>query len=290
MPTAPPPPKKPPPPPPRTGNGSPPPATDTQAAEFRLSGGLVAHATRTVIYGPGGIGKTCLAALAPNAYFLDLEQGSLNLDVQRIMPPGEGWTWDLLRTALHSERLWTGCGTVVLDTGTAAEELCVAHVLDTVKSGSDVAESIESYGYGKGLVYVFEHFIKLLGDLDQHIRAGRNVVIVCHDCTTRALNPSGEDYPRWEPRLQSPPAGKSSIRHRVREWCDHLLFVNYDVAVTKGRDGKSKAQGSGTRTIYPQEMPYLMAKSRTLREPIPFVEGDSALWDLITRKETSNGN
>ena len=289
MPTAPPPPKKPLPPPTRQGNGSPPPAqpSATEDVSFGLSSGLVPHAHRTVIYGPGGIGKSTLASYAPGAIILDLEKGSLDIDVQRITPPDGTWTWDLLRTALHTDKLWEGCQTVVLDTGTAAEELCVANVIGTVKAGNEAADSIEAYGYGKGYVFVFENFIKLLSDLDQHVRAGRNVIVVCHDCITRALNPEGEDYPRWEPRLQSPPAGKSSIRHRLREWCDHLLFLNYDVAVTKSKDGKPKGVGSGTRTIYCSEMPYLMAKSRTLREPIPFIEGDSTLWDLIMQKETT---
>ena len=76
-----------------------------------------------------------------------------------------------------------------------------------------------------------------------------------------------------EPRLQSPASGKASIRLRVREWADHVLFIGYDVTV---KDGKGK--GSGTRTIYPCELPFCMAKSRTLAEPMPFPKYDTTLW------------
>ena len=105
---------------------------------------------------------------------------------------------------------------------------------------------------------MFDTFLPLLADLDRHARAGRNVVLVCHDCTSTVPNPAGEDWLRYEPRLQSPNSGKASIRLRVREWADHVLFVGYDVSV--GKDGKGR--GAGTRTLYSAEVPHCMAKSR----------------------------
>lgn len=251
--------------------------------DFRKSAGKRRVGHRVGIYGPGGVGKSTLASLAPKPRFADLERGTDDLEVQRIDPPGgDRWTWSVLRAAIQTASLWETAQTVVLDNGTAAEELCVEHVTGTVpKEGGGDVTSIESYGYGKGLVYVYEEYLKLLADLDVHVRAGRNVVMILHDCIARVPNPESEDFIRYEPRLQSPPAGKASIRHRVREWCDHLLYVGYDVAVTKGK-GHGKAKGSGTRTIYCQEMPWYMAKSRTLRDPLPFQsETDDTLWRTL---------
>jgi len=143
----------------------------------------------------------------------------------------------------------------------------------------DVAiRRIEDYGFGKGYQHVYDSFLKLLGDLDQHARAGRHVVLICHDCTSNVPNPSGDDWLRYEPRLQTTNSGKASIRLRVKEWADHLLFVGYDVDV---RDGKGR--GSGTRTIYPVERPHCMAKSRTLADPIVYQRNDRALWDQLLR-------
>jgi len=73
---------------------------------------------------------------------------------------------------------------------------------------------LEDYGFGKGCQHVYETFLPLLSDLDQHVRAGRNVALILHDCTATVPNPKGEDYIRWEPRLQSPASGKASIRLR----------------------------------------------------------------------------
>jgi hypothetical protein len=273
-----------PPPPPKPGHIT---APAIAAGEFRKSAGKRRVGHRIGIYGPGGIGKTTLASLAPGARFLDLERGTDDLAVQRIDPPGgDRWTWPILRAAIQTHSLWETSRTLVLDNGTTAEELCVEHVIGTVPTSESAARdatSIESYGYGKGLVYVYEEYLKLLQDLDAHVRAGRNVVMLLHDCIARVPNPESEDFIRYEPRLQSPPAGKASIRHRVREWCDHLLYVGYDVAVKKGKGNVAgKATGSGTRTIYCQEMPWYMAKSRTLRDPLPFQsETDDSLWRTL---------
>ena len=106
------------------------------------------------------------------------------------------------------------------------------------------------------------------------------MILICHDCTATVPNPGGDDWLRFEPRLQSPSSGKSSIRLRVREWADHVLFVGYDLAV---KDGKGDPRTGSTRTIYPVERPHCMAKSRTLCEPLALKKFDATLWtNLLT--------
>lgn len=240
---------------------------------------------RVVLYGPGGIGKTSLAATAPGPVaFFDLDDSLPRLKAQ-LRDSGLGLdlrpvtgisTWAQMRDALHAPG-WDEIKTLVIDSATKAEELGADHTVATVphEKGNRV-QRIEDYGFGKGYVHVYDTFLTLLGDLDQHTRAGRNVILICHDCTSNVPNPDGEDWIRYEPRLQSPASGKSSIRLRVREWADHVLFVGYDVAV-KDRKGK----GSGTRTIYPSELPHCMAKSRTISEPLPLTKYDQTLWQSL---------
>ena len=157
--------------------------------------------------------------------------------------------------------------------------MAVAHTLDTVLQDNKKSSSVEGYGYGKGYGYVFDTFLCVLGDLDRHARAGRNVVLIAHDCTSNVPNPAGEDWLRYEPRLQSPNSGKASIRLRVREWADHVLFIGYDVNV--GKNGKG--QGAGTRTLYRSELPHCMAKSRTGADPIPLGHDGAAVWSEIIK-------
>jgi len=248
-------------------------------------GAIEPQGHRVGLFGPGGIGKTTLAATAPGPVgFIDLDDSlpilrpSLGeLDIRRVSGIAG---WQDIRDALHSDG-WDDVRTIVLDSATKAEELALEWTLRNVRHEKEgvVVRRIEDYGFGKGYQHLYETFLTLLSDLDQHVRASRNVVLICHDCTATVPNPKGEDYIRWEPRLQNPSSGKASIRLRVREWLDHLLYVGYDVECAKHHNGK--AQGHGSRTIYPTEMPWCMAKSRTLADPVELVQFDTTLWNKL---------
>lgn len=262
-----------------------PPAPPVQQRRAVLFAGIDERSTghRVLLYGPGGIGKTTLAVHAPGPVaVLDLDdslprlRGQLGPAAAAVRTVPDIATWMDLRDALQSDG-WEAVRTIVIDTATRAEELCAAHVLATIphEKGHRV-QRLEDYGYGKGTGHLFETYLPLLGVLDRHCRAGRHVILVAHDCTTSVPNPAGEDWIRYEPRLQSPASGKASIRLRTREWADHVLFMGYDVNVKDG-----KGQGAGTRTLYPAELPHCMAKSRTCQTPIP-VAGDPAdLWKTL---------
>lgn len=281
--TAPPPapPKQPPPPPPpaRPSPNGLKSATPTSKRPLSVNSGFAAAIHKTVIYSSGGAGKTSLAAniqqLGIKPLFLDLEQGSKFCNVDRI---DSIESWDELRSVLHDDALCSQYGAIVIDSLTRAEEMALAWTLANVphEKGHFVT-SIEGYGFGKGLTHLYETFLLLLSDLDAQVRAGRHVICTAHDCTTNVPNPAGDDWLRWEPRLQSPASGKSSIRSRVREWSDHTLFIGYDTFVNA--DGKGV--GSGTRTIFPTEKPTHLAKSRSLSREIPYELGSAELWKQL---------
>jgi hypothetical protein len=247
-----------------------------------VSRGVQVGAQKIVIYGTGGSGKTELCSLlnmvGVEPLFLDLENGSKFLDVARTEPE----TWDELRGVLHDSTALEPFGAVVVDSLTKAEELDVAWVLANIKhEKGDPISSIEDYGWGKGYTHSYETMLQLLCDMDAVVRSGRHAICVCHDCTSNVPNPAGQDWLRYEPRLQSPASGKFSIRHRVKEWADHLLFIGYDVVADK----EGKAKGSGSRAIYTQERPTLWAKSRSINETVPYAKGDPRIWNLILGKE-----
>jgi len=222
-------------------------------------GAIEPQGHRVGLFGPGGIGKTTLAATAPGPVgFIDLDDSlpilrpSLGeLDIRRVSGIAG---WQDMRDALHSDG-WDDVRTIVIDSATKAEELSLEWTIRNVKHEKDgvVIRRIEDYGFGKGYQHNYETFLTLLSDLDQHVRAGRNVVLICHDCTATVPNPKGEDYIRWEPRLQNPSSGKASIRLRVREWLDHLLYkdVPLDQVIQEQKVvGLLKAEGVTTLGAY----------------------------------------
>lgn len=241
-----------------------------------------------MLYGPGGIGKTTFAATAsgPVAFFdvdnslpklkVGLAESGLGLDIRSV--PFE--TWQDIRDALHSPG-WDDIKTIVIDSATVSEERAITHVLKHVpheKQGV-VVSGIEGYGYGKGYTHVYDEFSRLLADLETHTRAGRNAILICHDCIHEVPNPNGEDFLRYEPRMQDPKSGKASIRLRIKEWADHVLFFGYDIAV----DEHGKGVGAGTRSIYTYELPWCMAKSRSIAEIVPVEKFDQTLWTELLK-------
>lgn len=254
--------------------------------------GATVRGERIVLFGSGGIGKTSLATLAPGpvAVFdldesLDVLAKTQELPDDLTIVPASSWAE--LRGTLRDMALWTGIQTIIIDSGTKAEEWDIAHVLENVpKEKGGKCKHVEDYGFGKGLTYIYEEYMNLLCDLDAHCRAGRHVVLICHDCTATVPNPEGEDFLRFEPRLQSPNSGKNSIRLRVKEWADHLIFIGLDQSV----DDSGRRKTSGTRTIYPCEKAHCMAKSRTLSDPFEYVQGDDSLWIQLGLKQQDKEN
>lgn len=278
----------PPPAPPRAAAPPPPPATNratttaTTSTSHASSGpltitrGAVRRAQLVLIYGPGGIGKTSLACAAPNPVVLAVEDGvgrSLYPETPRV----DVSTWSDLRAALANPALHE-FQTVVLDSATRAEELAVAHTLATIKTEKGgTATSIEGYGFGKGYQHLYETFLLLLQDCQQlHIRHGRNVVLIAHDCTTTAANPEGEDYLRAEPRLSSPNSGKASIRLRLREECDSVFYLSPDINAKDGR-----AVGGHSRTLRSNPIAWAMTKGRLGEDPAIEPDNMPDIWAKI---------
>lgn len=239
---------------------------------------------RVVLYGPGGIGKTTLACSMPGPVaFFDLDESLDKLlpsleerEVSENVVPIQGiTTWQGIRDALHSTG-WDSIKTIVIDTATKAEELALAWMYENIKNNGAVCSRLEDYGYKSGYRHLFDTYSLLLSDLDAHARAGRNVVLICHDCSAKVPNPQGQDWIRYEPRLAQDDKF-CQLRFRVKEWADHVLAFIYDVNV--GKDGKG--QGCGTKTVYASELPHCMAKSRTAQGAFPLIEGQDFWVNFI---------
>lgn len=227
-----------------------------QEFTFGRQRGKTKRAQNIVIYGTGGVGKSTLAAMAPSPVFIDLENGTSELDVQRITQPD--WTFDALCACLADVSQFAQDETVVIDSATRTQDLIIQQVVDN----HDTFKSIEDWDYNKGYQMLCDGFDKYLALIQRLIANGKNVVQIAHDTTQKFQNPEGDNYVRFEPRLyHNHNKPTQTILMKVKESCDHLLFVKYDVIANKG-----KAQGSGTRAVYSAEMPYYMAKSRSLTE------------------------
>jgi len=143
------------------------------------------------------------------------------------------------------------CKTLVIDTADWAEQLICSYLCAKYKQNS-----IESFGYGKGYTYLAEEFARLLSACDLVIAAGINVVITAHAKMRKFEQPDEMGaYDRWEMKLSK------QVAPLLKEWCDMLLFCNYQTFVVTSENDTKKAQG-GKRVIYTAHHPAWDAKSR----------------------------
>lgn len=229
---------------------------------MKISKGKQLAAIKGVIYGPEGIGKSTLASQFPEPLFLDVENGTRQLDVSRVDEKIN--SWEKLNDLIDEiKKDTTICRTLVIDTIDAAEMLCIEYLLKKYKKNG-----IEDFGYGKGYTYLAEEMNRFLGKLtDLNEEYKLNIILLAHSMMRKFEEPDQTGaYDRYELKLQK----KTSPL--VKEWCDVLLFLNYKTFIITSTDGMTqskKAQG-GERVIYTTHHPAWDAKNRFgLKEELP---------------------
>jgi hypothetical protein len=216
---------------------------------MEIYAGIIHKAQKICVYGPEGIGKTTFASQAPDPLFIDLENGSLHLNVKRTQRP-QNWA-ALLTAVAEVQKDPTLCRTLVIDTADWAEQMCIDYICDKYKQ-----PGIESFGYGKGYTYLSEEFARLLAACDEVILSGKNVVITAHAKMRKQELPDEQGaFDRWELKLSKQTAPL------LKEWPDALLFLNFKTLVVATDSNTHKAQG-GRRVMFTSHHPCWDAKNR----------------------------
>lgn len=235
---------------------------------MKIVKGKQAAPSRTVLYGVEGIGKTTLAAQWPQPLFLDTEDGTRQLEVDRVSCPD----WATLKAAVAELAVEpSGYRTIVIDSIDWAER----HLTEWVCK-KDGKSGIEDYGFGKGYVILAEHMARFVEGLDNLHRAGLHVLLVAHAKVQRTSPPDQTDgYDRYELRLSK------QVAPIVKEWSDALLFANYRMRLVEGNDGRKKAIGGKDRVVYAERAAAYDAKNRYgLGEELPMsIDALAQLFD-----------
>lgn len=244
---------------------------------------------KLVVYGKSGIGKTTLAAMAPNPIFIGVDDGGRKIQNPLTNEPVQVVRgvedWQDVRDALHSD-IWPEGSTVVLDTLSKAEEWIQQYVVENITINGQRVTSFRKFGWD-GDRHCLDQVRLLLTDLDSLARKGRNVILLCQQGQIKVANAEGSDYLEDGPYLQH--RADCSAREEVKQWADHVLRIGYlDMQVAVEKNAKAgKVSGDETRAVYSGGAQHFTAKSRPVngyRIP-PIVsfddESDNAIWQFI---------
>lgn len=224
----------------------------------RVIGGKLVKPMRIVMYATDGVGKSTFASNAPAPIFIGAEDGTAQLDVQR-MPDIGGWA-DIIDALGELEQGGHDFQTVVLDTADWAEPMCWAHLCKN-RGWLD----IEDPGFGKGFNAALDEWRILLSRFERLSARGMTVIILAH-CVVRTFkNPAGDDFDRYEMALNGKASGL------LRQWADAVLFAQHETfAVKESKKSKAKGVSSGARIIQTQRTAAWDAKNRyDLPEELP---------------------
>ena len=203
----------------------------------KIQRGKLVRPLRIVLYGVEGVGKSTFGSQAPRPVFLCAEDGTAQLDVDRLPQPKDWAEVMALLGALAAEE--HAYNTLVVDTLDWLEPLVWAAVCKKA-SKSD----IEAFGYGKGYVAALDEWRVFLARLEALQRAkSMHVVLLAHASPKPHKDPSIEqEYKRWALKLHASAAGLLS------EWADAVLFAVHESFTAKS-DGKVRGVSTGERVL-----------------------------------------
>lgn len=225
--------------------------------EISIISGKQNKASRIVLHGAAGVGKTTLAASLGKALIVPTEEGSNHLDVDRLplcksykqVVDSLKWAYDNLKSGEIDHDV------VVLDSIDWAENMVEA----------DLAKEMFDQSYGKGAIEIGSRIGRLLRGLDAINGLGVKVVVIAHSEMKNVELAEGGAYSRWQPKLSK----RSNAR--LQEWSDAVGYCKVEVIVREESTGFSKrgvGVGTGRRVLCLNPSPSYVAKVRS-SEKVP---------------------
>lgn len=222
----------------------------------KVTKGKIADSPHVVlIYGPPGVGKSSFGAAAPRPIFMDIEDGTEELNVERLPKPktfGEVIAQiNELTTQTHDYR------TLVIDSLDWIEPLVWDAVC--IEDGKPNIEMVGG-GFAKGYIFALKKW-GLMRDKLVALRTVKkmNIVLVAHSVIKRFDDPTeNASYDRYQIKLHEKAAAL------WREYCKAVLFANFETAVKVDENNrrKFKAFADGARVVYTERRPAFDAKNR----------------------------
>ena len=251
----------------------------------QIQSGRTSSPPRIMVYGTEGIGKSTLAARAPQPVFVQTEDGLGEIDCHKF--PLAGTFDDVIAalTELHAEE--HDFQSIVVDSLDWLERLIWDAVCEMY--GAKSIEKVDG-GYGKGYIYALSPWRQFLDRLSAlHKDRCMAVILIAHAKIEKFEDPESSPYDRYSPRLHKH-AGAL-----LTEWCDAVLFATRKLRTQTEDTGFGRkrtiahavGKDGGERVLRTVGGPSCVAKNRYDLEPELPLEWN-ALLGGITSPATTN--
>lgn len=238
--------------------------------------GTIEAPPRIMVFGTPGVGKSTLACSAPGAIVVQGEEGTKRIKTSRFPKPG-AWPEVLseqIQSLIDDPHDYR---TLVVDTLDGLEALVFADVCRESKNCDSI--DVACGGYGKGYNRAVDKWREMLSKLERlQAHRGMAVVLTAHSVVKTFHNPEAADYDRYIPKMNEKAWGV------FYEWCDAVLFAQYETHAIGGAklDDKAKAISTGVRVLRTTRKAAWEAKNRygfpeTI--PLPLENG----WSVIAQ-------
>jgi hypothetical protein len=204
-----------------------------------------------LVYGVDGVGKTSLAADAPDVIFLAAEKGTDAFDINRYQPKDWADVIKFLRALADEPHDFKA---LAIDSIDWLEPLLWKAIAD-----AHGKESIDDVPYGKGYMYAMDQH-RALEALLQKIRArGLDVIILGHAKIEKFSDPKNMQQPYDRYTLKLHKAASDFWREAV----DAVLFADYQVLTKEDDKAKKLAvMDEERRVLHTQRKAGFDAKNR----------------------------
>ena len=227
------------------------------------SKGVLEQEPVIVLYGEGGLGKSTFLAEAEDAYALDIEGGTANLNIERSPKPesfDQVVSW--LDELIAEKRSFKAYGIDGIDTleQLLFKKICKEH--GNAKSIVDAAQ-----GYGNGFKIAIEKWFELHAKLNvlRHKKKAK-IIIIGHSVVSTFNDPTTDKgYDRFSIKLQE--SAKVSAARAWFDFADCVLFAKREVLERGNDEKKSKLRraidaNDGENIIFTQGRAAFDAKNR----------------------------
>ncbi len=234
------------------------PAAPVVAPALKLlsSRGKRQHPLWITLFATEGVGKSTFAHNAPAPIFIDVEQGTLELDTDRFVFDGaedrsapKSWA-EVLGAMRALENGGHAFKTLVVDTLDGIEPLIATHVCTR-----DGKANLEAYGYGKGVTAALEEWRVFVAQVERLKRRGMWVITLAHSHIKSFKDPESDGWDRYQMKMNEKAASL------IRERSDIVLFANQEALAHESK-GRVRGVSSGARFMHTERTAAFDAKNR----------------------------